>query len=109
MISAGDIPAKFVGYTLALIIVPYTGTKTPYSDWRLLHAGIAAFFLAILRSGKHEAHKHNRSATTATNTTTKEDQQAGIEYRYQHLHPPHRADIADHFMLCDIVQLRLVW
>jgi HEAT repeat protein len=27
VISAGDIPAKFFGYTLALIIVPYTGTR----------------------------------------------------------------------------------
>jgi AAA family ATP:ADP antiporter len=26
VISAGDIPAKFIGYTLALIFVPYTGT-----------------------------------------------------------------------------------
>ncbi|KIC95534.1 MFS transporter [Flavihumibacter solisilvae] len=26
VISAGDIPAKFIGYTLALVFVPYTGT-----------------------------------------------------------------------------------
>ncbi len=27
VISAGDIPAKFIGYTLALVFVPYTGAQ----------------------------------------------------------------------------------
>ncbi|MCU0386032.1 MAG: hypothetical protein MUE38_08375, partial [Flavihumibacter sp.] len=26
VVSSGDIPAKFIGYTLALLVVPYTGT-----------------------------------------------------------------------------------
>ena len=61
VISAGDIPAKFVGYTLALIIVPYTGTQ----NLMLIGAGftLASFpiLLAIIKSGKHEAHQSKNS------------------------------------------------
>src|SRR5215204_1859041 len=52
VISAGDIPAKFVGYTLALIVVPYTGTRN------LLFLGAACmlasipFLRSILKSGE---------------------------------------------------------
>ena len=52
VISAGDIPAKFFGYTLALIFVPYTGTRN------LLFLGAACllasipFMRSILRSGE---------------------------------------------------------
>lgn len=56
VISAGDIPAKFVGYSIALILVPYTGTR----HLILIGAGcmLASLpsFLAILRSGKHQKH-----------------------------------------------------
>jgi ATP:ADP antiporter, AAA family len=56
VISAGDIPAKFIGYTLALIFVPYTGTQ----NLLLLGAGcmIASlpFFNSILKSGPPEVH-----------------------------------------------------
>lgn len=56
VISAGDIPAKFIGYTLALIFVPYTGTQ----NLLLLGAGCMAaslpFFNSILKSGPPEIH-----------------------------------------------------
>ena len=61
VISAGDIPAKFVGYSLALIIVPYTGTKTLILIGACCMLASLPFFMAILRSGKHEAHKQNNS------------------------------------------------
>ncbi|MBC7829573.1 MAG: hypothetical protein H7122_17645 [Chitinophagaceae bacterium] len=54
VISAGDIPAKFFGYTLALIFVPYTGTRN------LLFMGAACmlasipFLRSILKSGELE-------------------------------------------------------
>jgi ATP/ADP translocase len=61
VISAGDIPAKFVGYTLALIIVPYTGTQ----NLMLIGAGFTLaslpILLAIIKSGKHEAHQSKNS------------------------------------------------
>ena len=56
VISAGDIPAKFIGYTLALIFVPYTGTQ----NLLLLGAGCMAaslpFFNSILKAGPPEIH-----------------------------------------------------
>jgi ATP:ADP antiporter, AAA family len=57
VISSGDIPAKFVGYTLALLLVPYTGTE----NLMLFGAGFTLVSLPILmdiiKSGKHEAHQ----------------------------------------------------
>jgi ATP:ADP antiporter, AAA family len=57
VISAGDIPAKFVGYTLALLIVPHIGTQ----NLMLIGAGFTLaslpVMLAIIRSGKHETHQ----------------------------------------------------
>jgi len=58
VISGGDIPAKFIGYTLALIFVPYTGTQN------LLLIGSACmlvsipFFISIIRSGKLDHLQH---------------------------------------------------
>jgi AAA family ATP:ADP antiporter len=58
VISAGDIPAKFFGYTLALILVPHTGTQS------LILIGAACmllslpFLFAISKSMKHVSHSH---------------------------------------------------
>jgi len=61
VISAGDIPAKFLGYTLALIIVPYTGTKNLILIGACCTLASLPFFMAILKSGKHEAHQNKNS------------------------------------------------
>jgi len=59
VISAGDIPAKFIGYTLALFIVEYIGTIN------LLWMGVGCmvlsipFLLTIHRSGKLPEQHHN--------------------------------------------------
>jgi ATP/ADP translocase/HEAT repeat protein len=56
VISAGDIPAKFIGYTLALIIVPLTGTQN------LLYIGagcmLASLFIfnSLAKSGMLKTH-----------------------------------------------------
>ena len=42
VISSGDIPAKFLGYTLALLLVPYIGTQN------LLLAGFVGMLLSLL-------------------------------------------------------------
>lgn len=59
VISAGDIPAKFIGYTLALLTVQYIGTIN------LLLAGVACMLVSIIyivrlkKSGLiHEADHH---------------------------------------------------
>lgn len=64
VISGGDIPAKAIGYSLALVFVPYTGATN------LLLFGAACmlislpFFNNILRSNEstllHHSHKHAR-------------------------------------------------
>ncbi|MBL7769602.1 MAG: MFS transporter [Flavipsychrobacter sp.] len=41
VVSSGDIPAKFIGYTLALIVVPYTGTLN------LLLLGVISMLISI--------------------------------------------------------------
>ena len=64
VISAGDIPAKFIGYTLALIIVPYTGTRhLVLIGAGCMMASLPSFF-AILRAKKqlkqqHQDHSHS--------------------------------------------------
>lgn len=64
VISAGDIPAKFFGYTLALIIVPYTGTRhLVLIGAACMMASLPSFF-AILRAKKqlkeqHQDHSHS--------------------------------------------------
>jgi HEAT repeat protein/ATP/ADP translocase len=58
VISSGDIPAKFIGYSLAVVLVPYTGTKN------LLLMGAACmfaslpFFKRVITSGKLETNVH---------------------------------------------------
>jgi HEAT repeat protein/ATP/ADP translocase len=61
VISAGDIPAKFIGYSLALLTVHYIGTIN------LLWVGIACmlaslpFLISIRKSGiLHEGHHHHK-------------------------------------------------
>ena len=61
VISAGDIPAKFIGYTLAVIIVPLTGTQN------LLYIGAGCmlasliFFNGLAKSGMlHVPHAHSK-------------------------------------------------
>jgi ATP/ADP translocase len=41
VVSSGDIPAKFIGYTLALVFVPYTGTLN------LLLLGVVSMLISI--------------------------------------------------------------
>jgi ATP/ADP translocase len=64
VISAGDIPAKFIGYTLALIFVPYTGAQ----NLLLMGAGCMLasipFFRSIVRSDQPEAHHKPHKKTT---------------------------------------------
>ena len=62
VISAGDIPAKFIGYSVALIIVSYTGTAN------LLLVGFAFILLSfpllnkILHAGKQGQKHHTDTA-----------------------------------------------
>lgn len=52
LISSGDIPAKFIGYTMAVLLIPFTGTMN------LVYAGAVCMFaslpfvFSIIRSGK---------------------------------------------------------
>jgi ATP:ADP antiporter, AAA family len=52
VISAGDIPAKFFGYTLALIIVPYTGTRNLIFIGAACMLASLPFLKSIIRSGE---------------------------------------------------------
>jgi ATP/ADP translocase len=56
VISSGDIPAKFIGYTLALIVVPYTGTQNLLLAGAVCMFASIPFFTQILTSGKLEVH-----------------------------------------------------
>ncbi|WP_430896624.1 MULTISPECIES: hypothetical protein [unclassified Paraflavitalea] len=59
VISAGDIPAKFVGYTLASIFVSYTGTQNLLFLGSLFMFGAFILFERVERSGRlHAAHHH---------------------------------------------------
>ncbi len=68
VISAGDIPAKFIGYSLALVFVPYTGAQ----NLLLMGAGCmlasVPFFRSIIKSGHLEAHHkaHHKAHKKAT-------------------------------------------
>lgn len=66
IISAGDIPAKFIGYSLALVVVSYIGTAN------LLLAGFFCMLASLPllkkirkteRIAKHEAHHHQHHGT----------------------------------------------
>lgn len=54
VVSSGDIPAKFIGYTLALVFVPYTGTLN------LLFLGVISMLISIpfYRSIAKAEHAH---------------------------------------------------
>ncbi|WP_290792440.1 hypothetical protein [Flavihumibacter sp. UBA7668] len=54
VVSSGDIPAKFIGYTLALVFVPYTGTLN------LLLLGVVSMLISIpfYRSIAKSEHVH---------------------------------------------------
>lgn len=60
VISAGDIPAKVLGYSMAWIIVPFTGTQN------LLYIGSACmlasllFFNGMVKSGKIFGHHNSK-------------------------------------------------
>ncbi len=62
LISSGDIPAKFFGYTLALLIVPFTGAMN------LLYAGAICilaslpFVFSIAKSGQLNKTDHNKDS-----------------------------------------------
>ncbi len=65
VISAGDIPAKFIGYTLALLILSYIG-----SVYNLLFVGFICilisfpYLLSVLRFAKKELSHHAHSSET---------------------------------------------
>lgn len=63
VVSSGDIPAKFIGYTLALVFVPYTGTLN------LLFLGVISMLVSIpfYRSIARSQHQHFED-THETNT-----------------------------------------
>ncbi|RYF96911.1 MAG: hypothetical protein EOO00_01525 [Chitinophagaceae bacterium] len=71
VISAGDIPAKFIGYTLALIFVPYTGAQ----NLLLLGAGCIVasipLFSRIVTVGQldtpHKEHKKGHAKSHVKN------------------------------------------
>ncbi len=58
VISAGDIPAKFIGYSLALVAVPYTGVE----NLLLIGTGFMVlsipFFNRVFTLGHLESHNH---------------------------------------------------
>ena len=56
VISAGDIPAKFIGYSLALVFVPYTGAQNLLLMGAVCMLASVPFFRSIIRSGHLEAH-----------------------------------------------------
>jgi ATP:ADP antiporter, AAA family len=62
VISSGDIPAKFIGYTLALFLVPVTGTQNLLLLAAACMLGSLPFLRAIAKSGELEAnakpHEH---------------------------------------------------
>ena len=56
VISSGDIPAKFIGYTLALVFVPYTGAQNLLLMGAICMVASVPFFKSIIKSGHLEAH-----------------------------------------------------
>lgn len=77
LISSGDIPAKFVGYTLASFIVPYTGTMNMLYLGAGCLLGSIPFILKIINTGKlhikheHKDHHHNGHHETVHHGTAK--------------------------------------
>lgn len=67
VVSAGDIPAKFLGYTLALLLVPYTGTQHLLLIGAVFMLCSLFFLRTIVQSGKvdvsHHSHHHRKKKT----------------------------------------------
>ena len=61
VISSGDIPAKFIGYTLALVFVPYTGTLNLLFLGVICMLASVPIFRSIARAGKHHFEDHTAS------------------------------------------------
>lgn len=59
VISAGDIPAKFIGYTLALVFVPYTGTQNLLLIGAICVLTSLILFKGITQTGKLDTHHHH--------------------------------------------------
>jgi AAA family ATP:ADP antiporter len=58
VISAGDIPAKFIGYTLALLTVKYIGTINLLWAGVLCMLGSVPFLISIKKSANLVEHNH---------------------------------------------------
>jgi len=73
VISAGDIPVKFIGYSLASIVVPILGTATQSFICRIyFYAFFTSFYQDdkqnLLSSAKPEHYKDFNKQTFAKNT-----------------------------------------
>jgi ATP/ADP translocase len=69
IISAGDIPAKFIGYTIALLIVSYVGIKNLLLTGAVCMLISLPYLLRISRSGliagqNHQHTKHHKKGKT---------------------------------------------
>jgi ATP/ADP translocase/HEAT repeat protein len=78
LISSGDIPAKFIGYTLASFIVPYTGTMNMLYLGAGCLLGSIPFILKIINTGKlhiehdhHHKDQHHHTHETVNHGTSK--------------------------------------
>ena len=58
VISGGDIPAKFIGYSLALVFVPYTGTQNLLLIGTGCMLASLPFFKRVFASGQLETNVH---------------------------------------------------
>jgi len=58
VISAGDIPAKFIGYTLALVLIPYIGTQILLLLGAVCMLASLPFFQSIIKSAHFHMHVH---------------------------------------------------
>ncbi len=70
VISSGDIPAKFIGYTLAGVFVHYTGAQNLLLIGAVCMLGSLPLFKSILKSGHLEMHHktHNEHHAKPVNT-----------------------------------------
>ena len=59
VISAGDIPAKFIGYTLAWVFVPYTGTQNLLLVGATCILTSLTLFKGIVKTGELDIHDNN--------------------------------------------------
>jgi len=71
VISSGDIPAKFLGYTLALLMIPYIGTQN------LLLAGFCGMLFSLIFVSKIFRSPDLAKVTSHTHTI-KQHQTAGL-------------------------------